>query len=310
MSKSDVLVLGSINMDISLKVNQLPRIGETILSEGVDYQLGGKGSNQAVAAYKISQGTDFIACVGEDSFGQTAIRQLGQVGSPTDTIMMLKGAHTGMATVLKIQGDNSIVVANGANKVANEQTRQAIDKKLPGKRVLLTQLETNFSDLEYALRKAKGLKVINILNPAPYHPIVNDLLPYVDIVTPNETEFENIIGRKLTTREEFKAAMVDWVQQNDTQLILTKGSEGSLTVIEGQVHMFPAINVDVVDTTGAGDTFNGILASLVARGESLEKAIRFATVGASLSTEGYGPQAAMPGLDQIIERLESPQEKS
>lgn len=291
-----VIVLGSLNMDIVMKTNQLPIIGQTLLGEDVDYFIGGKGANQAVAASRVNDATTLIGTVGNDAFADKILTTLNQE-SLTLQVTKENNHATGIAAIFKLPQDNAIVVLPGANATCTidetlVQQWQATD-------TFLTQLEIPLATVATGLKLAKQSGLTTILNPAPFHVDCLELLPDIDIITPNETEFAQMIGKEFTSDEALKAAMLAWSKQHATRLLVTRGKQGTSFVENNSVTTIPALAVTVVDTTGAGDTFNGLLAAELAEQKSFADAVRFATIGASLSVQQLGAQSGMPTREAI-----------
>lgn len=291
-----VIVLGSLNMDIVMKTNQLPIIGQTLLGEDVDYFIGGKGANQAVAASRVNDATTLIGTVGNDAFADKILTTLNQE-SLTLQVTKENNHATGIAAIFKLPQDNAIVVLPGANATCTidetlVQQWQATD-------TFLTQLEIPLATVATGLKLAKQSGLTTILNPAPFHVDCLELLPDTDIITPNETEFAQMIGKEFTSDEALEAAMLAWSKQHATRLLVTRGKQGTSFVENNSVTTIPALAVTVVDTTGAGDTFNGLLAAELAEQKSFADAVRFATIGASLSVQQLGAQSGMPTREAI-----------
>lgn len=291
-----VIVLGSLNMDIVMKTNQLPIIGQTLLGEDVDYFIGGKGANQAVAASRVNDATTLIGTVGNDAFADKILTTLNQE-SLTLQVTKENNHATGIAAIFKLPQDNAIVVLPGANATCTidetlVQQWQATD-------TFLTQLEIPLATVATGLKLAKQSGLTTILNPAPFHVDCLELLPDTDIITPNETEFAQMIGKEFTSDEALEAAMLAWSKQYATRLLVTRGKQGTSFVENNSVTTIPALAVTVVDTTGAGDTFNGLLAAELAEQKSFADAVRFATIGASLSVQQLGAQSGMPTREAI-----------
>lgn len=294
-----VIVLGSLNMDIVMETNQLPVIGETLLGDHVDYFIGGKGANQAVAAARTNTATTLIGQVGTDAFGEkilTALKRENLHLQVTQT-----ATPTGIAAIFKLPNDNAIVVLPGAN------ADFAIDVKATNAwhdaSIFLTQLEISLATVQEGLQLAKAKGLTTIVNPAPFHSAIVEMLPLIDIITPNETEFAQLIGKELTSDKELEAAMLVWSAQHATRLIVTRGSQGTSFVADNTIQTVPALSVAVVDTTGAGDTFNGLLAAELATGSDFAQAVHLATIGASLSVQKLGAQSGMPSRETILQHM-------
>lgn len=299
-----IVILGSLNIDLVITTDRLPKIGETIHGDHIDYMIGGKGSNQAVAASRMEISTSLIGCVGKDTFGEKILKHLSKEKLDISCIRCEKNIFTGLATVFKTKSDNAIVVIPGANDCCDKQIIEENMEIIKQADILLTQLEIPMQTIEYALQKAKEFGVITILNPAPYKDLPTRLFKSIDYITPNQIEFESMIGRRLVDSIDLETEMLEWSEKNNVNLIVTRGSEGSSYIEDGKVYTVPCINnVEVVDTTGAGDTFNGILAYAIAEGIGLREAVKMACSGASLSITAFGAQSGMPTTEELKKYL-------
>jgi ribokinase len=298
-----VVVLGSLNIDMVVTADRMPLIGETIHGNHIHYMLGGKGANQAVAASRMEISTSLIGCVGNDTFGEKIVKHLSEENLDISAVKREENIFTGIANVFTIKGDNAIVVIPGANECCNQQVVDEHIELIKQADVLLTQLEIPMETIVYALKKAKEFGVKTILNPAPYKELPTGLLDYIDYLTPNETEFEGMVGKKLENADDFENEMLQWSKRNNVNLIVTRGSNGSSYIENENVITVPCMKVDVVDTTGAGDTFNGILAYAIAEDMNLREAVTMAGIGASLSITAFGAQSGMPSLEKLKKHL-------
>lgn len=285
-------------MDMVMETNRLPKVGETLLGETIDYYVGGKGANQAVAASRVGATVSLIGKIGDDTFGSKVYKHLENEQIDVSAVTTEKNIFTGVASIFKLKEDNAIVVLPGANMLLDNADND-LNNKLTTKDVLLTQLEIPTETVKNGLERAKKNGATTILNPAPYNEKVIDMLPFVDIITPNETEFEGLLGHSIGEAGQFEKEMLDWSKANDTQLIVTRGGDGISYTTEDKVVTIPAKKVTIVDTTGAGDTFNGILAACLAKGMTVSEAIEFAGKGATLSITKLGAQTGMPTLEEI-----------
>ncbi|MGG1636130.1 ribokinase [Paenibacillus sp. NRS-1760] len=298
-----IVVLGSLNMDMFMTTERLPMIGETICSDQLHYMVGGKGSNQAVAASRMGIYTSLLGCIGNDAFGEKIQKHLSKESLDISSLNIEKDISTGIATVFKTKNNNAIVVNPGANNYCDLQTVEQNIQIIKQADVLLTQLEIPIETVEYALQKAKEFGVTTILNPAPYKEIPTGLLQYIDYLTPNDTEFESMMNGELESSGDLETDMLEWSMRNNVKLIVTRGSQGSSFVENGQMTTVPCSSVDVVDTTGAGDTFNGIFAYAIAEKKELRDAVRMAVIGATLSVTAFGAQRGMPSLKELEKYL-------
>ncbi|WP_207695346.1 ribokinase [Enterococcus sp. DIV0212c] len=295
-----VIVLGSINMDMVMETDRLPKVGETLLGESIDYYVGGKGANQAVAAARVGANVSLIGKIGDDTFGSKVYKHLEREKVDVTAVTSEKNIFTGVASIFKLKEDNAIVVLPGANMLLSDIADE-LNEKVNAQDVLLTQLEIPVETVKKGLALAKDKGAITILNPAPYNEAVIDMLPFVDIITPNETEFEGLLGYSITDPAQFEEEMLNWSLQNKTQLIVTRGGQGISYTTKNEVVTIAAEKVPVVDTTGAGDTFNGILAACLAKGMTVSEAVKLSGKGATLSVTKLGAQTGMPTLAEINE---------
>ncbi|WP_066889591.1 ribokinase [Clostridium nigeriense] len=295
-----VVVVGSLNMDLVMEVNRIPKIGETIKGDEMSYLIGGKGSNQAVAACRLGNEVSMIGCVGKDTFGDKILKHLKEEGVNVNGIKSDEATFTGIATIFKTKNDNSIVVIPGANDFCDKNLIDENIETIKSADILVTQLEIPMETVEYALKVAKENGVKTILNPAPAREISKEILKNADFITPNETEFEIISNKTFKDGNELEEAMIAWQNENpSTRLVVTRGKDGSSYVEENKVETMKTIKVDVVDTTGAGDTFNGALAHGVSHNLLMNEAVTFAGTAASLSVTKFGAQTGMPKFEEV-----------
>lgn len=295
-----IVVVGSLNMDLVMEVDRIPKVGETIKGEEMSYLIGGKGANQAVAACRLGNEVKMIGCVGTDTFGEKILKHLQEEEVNVDGVKKDEATFTGIATIFKMNNDNSIVVIPGANDFCDKELIDSNIDVIKEADILITQLEIPMETVEYALKIAKENGVKTILNPAPARKITKEILKNVDFITPNETEFELILGKDFNNSNELEEAMVYWQNENiSTKLIVTRGKDGSSYVEDNTVRTMKTIKVDVVDTTGAGDTFNGALAHGVSHKFLISEAVTFAGTAASLSVTKFGAQTGMPKLEEV-----------
>ncbi len=281
-----VTVVGSLNMDLTVSTGQMPDQGETVIGEEFATFPGGKGANQAVAAARLGANVNMVGAIGDDVFGESLQNQLEQENIQTTAIHKLKGVATGTATIILSEGDNRIIVAPGANgKLTPELIRQH-EQTIKQSDIILLQLEIPLDTVQAVITIAQQYEVPVILNPAPYQSLPGALLSGVDYLTPNEMEA--------------KAMLEDPNSHvNKEQLIVTNGEKGVSTYKDGVEQVIPGFPVDVFDTTGAGDTFNGALATQLATGMPLEEAVHYANAAAALSIMKLGAQSGMPLAEEV-----------
>jgi ribokinase len=295
---SRILVIGSSNTDMVIRVAALPRPGETVLGGEFAINGGGKGANQALAAARAGGAVTFLARVGDDDFGRHALDGLGAAGIDTGPCIVDADSPSGVAQILvDAHGENCIAVAPGANaRLVPGDLAAARGHFLPGNLVLL-QLETPLATVEAALARARDAGCRTVLNPAPAQPLPGELLALVDLLTPNESEAEHLTGIAVSDDTSAAAAADALHRQGVATVLLTRGARGvflSETAAGGGQRAFPAFAVTAVDSTAAGDVFNGCLVAALAEGRDLAGAIPFAQAGAALSVQRPGAQDSVP----------------
>ncbi|TDG00795.1 ribokinase [Paenibacillus piri] len=299
MKRPHIVIIGSLNMDLVVTAERMPRVGETIEGQHIRYLPGGKGANQAVGCAKLEADATMIGSVGDDLFGHQIIRQLTGYGVKTDRIAVIEHEATGTATILHTAEDNCIVIVPGANASTNERLVAAHEAVIRDADIALLQLEIPIPAVKLALQIARDNGVTTVLNPAPAKLLPAEIHDMVDILTPNETEFELLSQRTYANEDELAAGMGDWEQRHRQTLIVTRGEKGVSYLEEGRLKTIPAVPVQVTDTTGAGDAFNAALCCGLASGQSLEASIRQAVKAASLSVTRFGAQEGMPTLEEV-----------
>ncbi len=285
-----VVVVGSINVDMVFTSDIRPEAGETVLGNTFSLIPGGKGANQAVAAAKLGAESVMVGCVGFDSNGDFAVDSMKAVNVNTECVDVVHNVPTGVANIIVAENDNSIIVIPGANyKVDRDLVRRYKDVVLSADIVLL-QLEIPLETVEYILDLCSENNVKVLLNPAPAVELSKSMIEKASYITPNEHELKIILGKD-STEEEMK--------KYPNKLIVTLGSKGVKYFDGTEIKLIPSYKAEVVDTTGAGDTFCGALAAALVRGDGLEDAIRFANRAAAYSVTKLGAQSGMPILEQL-----------
>lgn len=299
-----VVVVGAINVDLVVAAPRLPGPGETVVGPRVERHGGGKGANAAVAAARAGATLHLVGAVGADDAGSAARAELGDEGVDTRDVAVLEGEATGVALiVVDPAGENQIAVGAGANDlVAVDHVRRALGRhgaSAPG--CVLVSTEIPGAAVEAAVRAALEAGVTCVLNPAPVRPEVVPLLGLGPILTPNETELSDLVtalGGPLAATVEANARAV--ASHTRAAVVVTVGGDGVVLVrADGSAAHLPAPEAVVRDTTGAGDTFNGVFATRLAAGDSLDDAVHVALVAASLSVEHLGARDGMPTLERI-----------
>ncbi|MEL6655119.1 MAG: ribokinase [Bacteroidota bacterium] len=301
MKQQNILVIGSSNTDMVIRSSHLPAPGETILGGSFMMNAGGKGANQAVAAAKLNGAVTFIARLGADVFGQQAMVDWQELGIQTDYIVTDSDNPSGIALILVDQkGENCISVALGANAaLVPHDINQAVNA-VDAADYLLMQLEVPLETVVHAAHLAKqgGAKIV--LNPAPAQALPDELLRELSIITPNQTEAELLTGIAVNDLDSAAHAAAYLRQKGVQTVIITMGAQGAYVQSENLEELIPAPKVQTVDTTAAGDTFNGALVVALAEGRPLQEAIRFANAAAAYAVTQPGAQASTPLRHQII----------
>lgn len=303
---ADVYILGSFNIDIVSEVASFPKNGQTVRGKSTNFYAGGKGANQATAAAKVNENVHFTTKIGNDEFNAMAKTYLGSTNIKSVSLFEDNETHTGNAIIIvnTENADNFITINPGANEKISEAELLGDQKILNNSKIFLTQLENNFDITEKAVKLAKAKNLTVILNPAPYLSEVNNILPYIDILTPNETEASDITGVNVTNVEEAKLAAEKIFTLGVKKVIITLSSQGCL-YFDGDKHLhFPAFKALPIDTSGAGDSFNGALAGALANGDQIEYAIKYASAFASLAVERKGA-SNMPDHKWVLQRIET-----
>lgn len=303
----DIVVVGSLNVDLSLVAEKIPQPGETIRAEGLAIGPGGKGLNQAIAAARLGGRVHLVGRVGDDAFAEIPLRALAEAGVDTTYVGSLAGEHTGMASIVVDggTGENAIAVAGGANRaLAPEHVIDAL-AAFRSSAVLLVQLEAPIETVACALELAREQGLITVLDPAPWRPLDHELLRMVDVLTPNESEAAALADLPVTDAESAAAAGTRLAEQTQGDVVVTLGAQGCVWVSSTGFEHVPAPRVDAIDATGAGDAFNGGLAVGLASEEPLARALRRALATGSASTQRRGAAAAMPTANEVARVLDA-----
>ena len=296
-----ILVVGSLNMDLVVRVPHTPMPGETVLGGDFETFPGGKGANQAVAAARMGGDVTMVGRVGNDDFGDTLIECL--VNNKVKTTYVIKDAEasTGIAMIaVASNGENSIVVASGANSdVSVDDVNNARDLMRESD-ILLMQLECPLEAVTEAVDLAKAYDLKVVLNPAPAQQLSETLLSNVAYLTPNQKELQMLTGEEDDDKAIKK--LFDWGVKN---LIITLGPNGTRVVTEDMDKHLPAVEITAVDTTGAGDAFNGALAVALAEGKPLLQAVQYGMAAGALSATKRGAQPSLPTRDEVEQLLKA-----
>jgi len=288
-------------MDLVVKSPRIPAVGETILGEDFIMTPGGKGANQAVAAAKLGAEVYFIAKLGEDVFAEQSLNNFKKEGVNTKYVIQTEEAPSGVALItVDDAGNNVIVVAPGANQLLSPGDVRKAESDISSSGVLVAQLEVPLETVEFAAQLANSFGVPFILDPAPAQKLSPELLKMVDVLTPNETEARILTGIEVTSnRDSARTAAKKLLEYGVKSVILTMGAKGFLLANDDRMESVPAVKVNAVDATAAGDAFTGSLAVGLAQGWELFDAALFANQVAALSVTKMGAQSSMPAREEV-----------
>lgn len=300
-----VSVIGSINMDMIVSVDSMPKVGETIISDNFKSAHGGKGANQAVAAKKMGNDVFMISKIGQDASGKEILESLKNENINVDKVFKSNDKPTGTAIItVNKEGNNSIMVVPGANMDINVNEVQECSEVIKNSDILVAQFETSIDATVEAFRIAKENNVITILNPAPAKKIPDELLKYTDMIIPNETEAQVLTGVEVKDLESAKNAAEVFFEKEVKFVIITMGEKGAALISENKSVLIPAYKVKAVDTTAAGDSFIGALTSKMNKGnideDNLIEAIKFGNKVSSIVVQKEGAQPSIPYLNEIV----------
>lgn len=296
-----ILVIGSLNMDMVIPIEQMPLKGETILGGNITHIPGGKGANQACAVGKLGGDVVMLGCVGDDQFGKALCENLMRAGVDVSHVGKVEQVPTGIAVILvDAEGSNSIVVAPGTNSKCDVQYLKDYDEILKDCDFVIFQMEIPKDAIWYGIFRAKELGKTVILNPAPVPEFIpEEILQKIDYITPNEVEAVKLAGLEGDSLEVIEEAAGRLLQKGIVNVLVTLGSRGVMLMKEGYCEVFPARKVDAVDTTAAGDCFNGAFAVGLAEGMAVEEAIAFGNLASSIAVTRKGAQSSIPARSEV-----------
>ncbi len=295
-----IVVIGSSNIDLIAQVAHFPQPGETIGNARYSQAYGGKGANQAVAAARAGGEVTFIASVGNDTFGQTMLVNFSKEGISTDYITQSGEESSGTAIILVNEsGENCIAVAPGANALLSSELIDEARIAISGAEIILLQLEIPVETVTYVVELANRLGKKVMLNPAPAQELSDDLLKHLHYLVLNETEAALLVGHPVDTKQQIEAAANELLQKRVQTVIITLGARGAYVATRREQQTISAYRVQPVDTTGAGDTFCGALATALSQQKKLNEAVAFANAAAALATTKLGAQPSAPTTSAI-----------
>ncbi len=304
--KKKVIVFGSFVVDLMGRTPHLPAPGETVKGSMFRMGPGGKGFNQGVAAYKAGADVTMLTKLGRDTFGKVALDTMKELGMDDSHILFSEDRETGCALIMvdETTSQNEIVVISGACSTITDEEVDRLAPLLDGAAYLLTQLETNLSSIERIINLAYEKGVPVILNPAPVQPVKDELLSKVAMVTPNEVEAEIMTGIPVTDENSADCAAAWYMERGVKQVVITLGGRGVYVNDGVKKGIVPAFKVKALDTTGAGDAFNGGLLTALSEGKDIWEAAVFANGLAALSVQKMGTTLSMPLREEIDEFLQ------
>lgn len=300
MSLKKLVVIGSVNADHVLRVAKFARPGETVTGHGYQVIPGGKGANQAVAAARLGANIAFIACVGDDSFGQSMIGKFQSDGIDTDAVMTVPDTPTGIALIqIAASGENSIAISAEANRRLTPEALGRHQHLLREADTVLMQLESPLETIQMAARRARAAGATVVLNPAPARPLPDSLLADLVVLTPNETEAERLTGVAVESASDAERAAKVLHAKGVKLVIITRGARGAYYSGPDGSRLVKGFRVQAVDTTAAGDTFNGALVAGLQDGLDMDAAVRLANAAAAISVTRIGAQTSIPDRREV-----------
>ena len=298
----DIVVIGSLNTDLVIKTPRLPVPGETLHGEELRTFPGGKGANQAAAAGRLGTWVAMVGRVGKDEFGPRLVDNLAHLCVNTDHIHVDPQASTGVALIMVDgQGENSILLSSGANGMVSRADVDAASPLLAKAKLLLLQFEIPLDTVQYALDKAAQLGLQVILNPAPAKSVGPELLSKVNVLVPNQIELELLSGMTVKDDDSTRLAAQTLLELGVGIVVVTLGKRGALLVTPQETQLVPGVEVEVVDTTAAGDAFIGALATAIVRDMPLQEAVRFANCAGAIAATRFGAQPSLPSADEVYQ---------
>lgn len=300
--KKNILVIGSLNADISISMEKMPIIGETVFGEAIKYSNGGKGANQACAIGRLGGNVEMLGCIGNDDLGKSQILNLNKFNIKTENLKKQNDAPTGTAVIyVDKDGKNSIVVIPGANNLCDVEYLKEKEECLEKADFIVLQLEIPIETVEYSVKKGKELGKTIVLNPAPApEEISEEILQNVDYFTPNESELQRLAKLdKMESIEDVKRGAQFFIDKGVKNVMVTLGENGVLLVNKDGAQHFPAYKVKAIDTTAAGDCFNGAFVVGLSEGKTVEDSIVFANKASSIAVTRKGAQDSIPSRDEV-----------
>jgi ribokinase len=305
-----ITVIGSLVMDLVIKLKEFPKEGDTLFGDKINYFLGGKGANQAYALTRLGADTEMIGMVGNDNFGRAFIDTFKKAGTKFSNILVSDKIGTSLAVIQSnYSAENKIVVMHGANYEFNAKELKKVESVLKKSDLVITQLELKPEIEEAIINLCAKYKVPVQLNPAPAYKLSKEILSKVTYITPNDLELSILTGMKTDTLENAKKAVKKLLSMGPKNVISTLGGNGAMIGDKNGIRHIPGFKVKVVDTVGAGDAFNGGFAYAISKGHKIDDAVRFANAVGGLAVTKQGAFPSMPSLNQVNALIKSQSKK-
>jgi ribokinase len=305
-----ITVIGSLVMDLVIKLEKFPQEGDTFFGDEINYYLGGKGANQAYALTRLGANTEMIGMVGNDNFGKAFIDTFKKAGTKVSNILVSDKVGTSLAVIQSnYKAENKIVVMHGANYEFSAKELKKVESVLKNSNLVITQLELRPEIEEAIINLCAKYKVPVQLNPAPAYKLSKELLSKITYITPNDLELSILTGMKTDTLENAKKAVKKLLSMGPKNVISTLGGNGAMIGDKKGIRHVPGFKVKVVDTVGAGDAFNGGFAYAISKGHKIDDAVRFANAVGGLAVTKQGAFPSMPSLEQVNALIKSQSKK-
>ncbi|MGQ9515137.1 MAG: ribokinase [Thermoproteota archaeon] len=304
--EASITIIGTSHMDFIAYVERFPEPGETIIGSGFVTAPGGKGANQAVAASRIGATCYLVSKVGDDFVGESLLENARKNDVKIDYLRKDPRSNSGVALIfVNARGENMISVIPGVDRLISREDVRYAERGISSSSVILAQLEIPLMTAQFAMRFAKRMGKKTILNPAPASELKEEDLHHIDFLTPNKGELAKLTGKRVDDdRSTLEAAMV-LIEKGLRNVIVTLGKRGAMLITETEHELIPSFDVDVVDTVGAGDAFNGALAVAISLDCEIREAVRFANLVAALKVTRKGAQAGLPTLKEVMNFAQS-----